>query len=58
MLSDMSLEKRLTRLATKDQVVQSGGYILWEEMKAAVEGMKVAAEGVDMPGKGETGTGA
>ena len=43
MLSDMSLEKRLTRLATKDQVVQIGGYILWEEMKAIVEGMKVAA---------------
>ena len=54
MLSDMSLEKRLTRLATKDQVVQSGGYVLWEEMKATVEGMKVAEEGVDMLATGST----
>ena len=57
MLSDMSLEKRLTRLATKDQIVQSGGYILWEELKVTVEGMKVAEEGVDVLGEGETGNG-
>ncbi len=59
MLSDLSLDKNLTRLATKDQAVQSGGYVLWEELKETVEGMKVAGEGVDLPAptRGESGGG-
>ena len=53
-LANLSSEKRLTQFNTENQVVQSAGYILWEDVKSTVEGMQVAETGVDVVG-GETG---
>ncbi len=47
-LAEMGREGRLTRLKTGAEVLESGGYILWEELRMGVEGMKVKSEGKEM----------